>query len=57
MLRSFEGLKIGSDLLFGFQAANVAFGLIVGERDTFDKGKSKPPLLMVEQTIEQISAF
>jgi hypothetical protein len=57
VLGTFEGLEIGGDLLFGFQAANVAFGLVVGERDTFDKSKSEPPGLMVDQSVKEVSAF
>lgn len=57
MLRSLEGLEIGGDLLFGFQTADVSFSLVVRERNTFDKSKSKPPVLMVGESLEQVSAF
>ena len=31
MLRTFDSLEVGGDLLFGFQAADVALSLIVRE--------------------------
>jgi len=40
VLRAFDSLEVGGDLLFGFQASDVALSLIVGERDTFSKSKS-----------------
>ena len=57
MLGTFEGLEISGNLLFGFQASDVPFGLIVGERDTIDESKSQPAVLMAGQTIEQVPAF
>jgi hypothetical protein len=39
VLRPSESLKIGGDLLFGFQTANIALCLIVGKGDTLKKGK------------------
>jgi len=44
---TFESLEIGGDLLLGFQAADVSFGLVVGEGDTLDKGKGEPAILSV----------
>lgn len=57
MLGTFEGLEIGGDLLLGFQATDVSFCLIVGERDTFHESKGKPPVLVFEQAVKQVSAF
>jgi hypothetical protein len=39
VLRTFDSLEFGGNLLFGFQAADVALGLIVGERNIFSKRK------------------
>jgi len=57
VLGTFEGLEIGSHLLLGFQAADVSFRLIIRKRDIFYKSKSKPPVLMFDQAMEQVSAF
>ena len=51
MLCSLEGLKIGGDLLLGFQATDIAFCLIVGKGDPFHKGKGQPPVLMGDQSV------
>jgi hypothetical protein len=56
-LRTFQGLEFDSYLLFGFQATNVSFGLVVGKRDTFNKSKGQPLVPMVEQVMEQVSSL
>jgi len=53
MLRTFDSLEVGGDLLFGFQAADVALSLIVGERNIFSKSKSQPAVLMSGQPIDR----
>jgi hypothetical protein len=47
VLRTFESLETGGDLLLGFQRSDISFGLIVREWYIFNKGKSKPFMLMV----------
>ncbi len=57
MLRTFDNLEVGSDLLFGFQAEVVVLSLIDGERNFLSKSKSKsqPASLISGQPIEQAS--
>ncbi len=55
MLRTFDSLEVGSNLLFRLRAADVALSLIVVERNIFSKSKSQPAALMSGQPIEQVS--
>ena len=37
-----SGLEIGSHLLLGFEASDVSFGLVVGERNRLHEGEGEP---------------
>ena len=51
------GLEIGSHLLLGFEASDVSFGLVVGERNRLNEGEGEPSVLVFEQALEQVAAF
>ena len=50
-----SGLEIGSHLLLGFEASDVSFGLVVGERNRLHEGE--PSVLVFDQALEQVAAF
>jgi hypothetical protein len=55
VFRTFDSLEVGGDLLFGFQAADVALSLIVGERNISNKSKGELLVPMVEVAMVQVS--
>ena len=57
MLCALSGLEIGSHLLLGFEASDVSFGLVVGERNRLHEGEGEPSVLVFEQALEQVAAF
>jgi hypothetical protein len=53
--RALEGSEGSSYFLFGFQTTDIPLGLIIGKRNGLLKGKSQPPVLVFDQSVQYIS--